>query len=578
MEKNMAVLMRHKSNIYGLVNDLTKLTNDIATEVTRASTVEGSLSSLSTTDKTTLVAAINEVLALLQSQASSLADDLAAEVARATAAETQIASDLSAEIARATGAEGVLTTNLAAEVTRATTAEGVLTTNLAAEVTRATGAEGVISSELAGEIARATTAEGVLTTNLAAEVTRATAAEGVLTTGLATEVTNRIAGDIALDSRLDIIEAGLVSGVFWKQSFDTLEDLETALTDIEGTVESGWAYYVKSDNDGYVVVPENDGDYVPDSWFVKSLIKFADYTEVSGIVATERARALAAEGQLNIDLSSEITRATNAETAVQNSISAEVTRATTAESVLDGKIATEKSRAEAAEVVLQGNIDTEVTRAIAAEATLTADLAAEVTRATTAESVLDGKIATEKSRAEAAEVVLQGNIDTEVTRAIAAEATLTADLAAEVTRATTAESVLDGKIATEKSRAEAAEALKLAIASNLSDLANIATARTNIDVYSKAETNEGIRLGGAIFVTETVSVSSDKIVLTNEPKNGIVFNFATVRHVDANFVSYDIPVSVTATAGGKEFLLSADASGQFDGKSVIVQYAYVPTV
>jgi hypothetical protein len=70
MEKNMAVLMRHKSNIYGLVNDLTKLTNDIATEVTRASTVEGSLSSLSTTDKTTLVAAINEVLALLQSQAS----------------------------------------------------------------------------------------------------------------------------------------------------------------------------------------------------------------------------------------------------------------------------------------------------------------------------------------------------------------------------------------------------------------------------------------------------------------------------------------------------------------------------
>ena len=374
----MAVLMRHKSNIYGLVNDLTKLTNDIATEVTRASTVEGSLSSLSTTDKTNLVTAINEVLSLLQAQASSLADDLAAESARAIAAE------------------------------------------------------------------------------------------GVLTTNLSTEVSDRIAGDIAIDSRLDVIEAGLVAGVFWKASFDTIEDLENAIDGIEGTVEAGWAYYVKSDNDGYVVVPETDGDYQPASWTTKSLIKFADYTEVSGLVSTERARALAAEGQLNIDLSSEITRATNAETALQNSISAEVTRATTAESVLDGKIATEKSRA------------------------------------------------------------------------------------------------------------EAAEALKLAIASNLSDLANIATARTNIDVYSKAETNEGIRLGGAIFVTETVSVSSDKIVLTNEPKNGIVFNFATVRHVDANFVSYDIPVSVTATAGGKEFLLSADASGQFDGKSVIVQYAYVP--
>ena len=58
----------------------------------------------------------------------------------------------------------------------------------------------------------------------------------------------------------------------------------------------------------------------------------------------------------------------------------------------------------------------------------------------------------------------------------------------------------------------------------------------------------------------------------------MIFNFGTVRHVDSNFVSYDIPVTVTATAGGKEFLLSADASGQFDAKSVIVQYAYVPAV
>ena len=518
----MAVLMRHKSNIYGLVNDLTTLTNNIAAEVTRATGVEGSLTSLSTTDKTTLVAAINEVLALLQSQSSSLADDLADEVARATAAETQIASDLSAEVARAIAAEGVLTTDLAAEVTRATAAEGVLTTNLTAEVTRATAAEGQLSTDLSAEVTRATAAEGVLTTNLAAEVTRATAAEGVLTTNLATETSDRIAGDIAIDSRLDIIEAGLIAGVFWKASFDTLADLELAIDGIESAVEAGWAYYVKADNDGYVVVPETDGDYAPASWTTKSLIKFADYTEVSGLVSTERARALAAEGQLNIDLASEITRATNAETALQGAIDAEVTRATGAESTL------------------QFNINLETTRATQIENQISSDLSAEVTRAT------------------------------------AAETQISSDLSAEVTRATGAEGVLTTNLAAEVSRATAAEATKLAIASNLSDLADVAVARTNIDVYSKAETDDKIRLGGAIFVTETVSVASDKIVLTNAPKNGIVFNFATVRHVDANFVSYDIPVSVTATAGGKEFLLSADASGQFDGKSVIVQYAYVP--
>ena len=84
--------------------------------------------------------------------------------------------------------------------------------------------------------------------------------------------------------------------------------------------------------------------------------------------------------------------------------------------------------------------------------------------------------------------------------------------------------------------------------------------------------------GGAIFKTEVVSVINDKITLTNEPKNGVIFNFGTVRHVDASFVSYDIPVTVTATPGNKEFLLSPDSSGQFDGKSVTVQYAYVPII
>ena len=446
----MAVLQRNKSNIYGLVTDLNSLQSQISSEVTRATGVEGSLASLTTTEKSTLVAAINELKSALGSQSGDLAAQLAQEILDRIAADNVIAGDLADEITRALAAEGVLDGKISTETTRATTAEGVLTTNLAAEVTRATGAE------------------------------------GTLTTNLSTETTNRIAGDNALDIRLDVIEAGLMAGVFWKASFDTVVDMEAALTAVEGTIEAGWAYYVKETNDGYVVVDENDGDYVPTSWTAKSLIKFADYTEVSGLVSTERTRALAAEG------------------------------------------------------------------------VLTTDLAAEVTRATGAEGVLTT------------------NLSAEVTRATAAEGTLTTNLAAEVTRATGAESVLDGKITTEKSRAEAAEALKLAIASNLSDLADVATARTNLDVYSKAESDEAVRLGGAIFVTETVSVTADKITLTNSPKNGIVFNFATVRHIDANFVSYDIPVTVTATAGGKEFLLSADASGQFDGKSVIVQYAYIP--
>ena len=492
----MAVLMRHKSNIYGLVNDLTVLTNNIAAEVTRATGVEGSLTSLSTKDKTTLVAAINEVLSLVQS--SSTADDLAAEITRATAAESKLTTDLSAEVARATAAESKLTTDLSAEVTRATAAEGQLTNDLSAEVTRAT------------------TAEGILTTNLATEVTRATAAEGVLTTNLATETADRIAGDIAIDSRLDIIEAGLVAGVFWKASFDTLAELEAAIDSIEEEVEAGWAYYVKGDNDGYVVVPEVDGDFKPETWSTKSLIKFADYTEVSGLVSTERARALAAEGQLNIDLASEITRATNAETKLQTDLAAEVTRAT------------------GVETQLQTDLTAEITRATNAETKLQTDLTAEVTRATGIESGIQAELDATQSGA-----------------GLNADGSYTADSSTNY-------------IASARSLKDADIKLDIAI----KELDNT--------TYSKDETDAAIRLGGAIFITENVTVTADKITLSYEPKNGLIFNFATVRHVDANFVSYDIPVTITATPGNKEFLLSADASGQFDGKSVIVQYAYIP--
>jgi hypothetical protein len=352
----MAVLQRHKSNIYGLVTDLTNLQNNIDAEVLRATGVEGTLTNLTTTDKTNLVNAINEVKGLAGTGTQAVQDALDAEVLRATGVEGTLRTDLDAEILRATGAES------------------------------------------------------------------------------------------DLDSRLDVIEAGLVSGIFWKASFDTLAELETALSANESTIESGWAYYVKADNDGYVVVGENDGDYIPTSWTTKSLIKFADYTETAGLINTE------------------------------------------------------KLRAEAAELALQTEIN-----------------------------------------------------DTQNGAGLETNGSYLAD-------------ALTNYLSSATSLKDADKKLDAAIKA-LDD-----------DTYSKSETDNLIAGGGAEFVTETLTVIADKITLSYAPKNGMIFNFGTVRHVDSNFVSYDIPVTVTATAGGKEFLLSADASGQFDSKSVIVQYAYIPVV
>ncbi|MBX9935320.1 MAG: hypothetical protein K2Y10_01875 [Burkholderiaceae bacterium] len=87
---------------------------------------------------------------------------------------------------------------------------------------------------------------------------------------------------------------------------------------------------------------------------------------------------------------------------------------------------------------------------------------------------------------------------------------------------------------------------------------------------------EATRTGGSVFKTESVMVTADKIVLAEPPKDGTVLNFATVRHIDGNGIAYDIPVAKDgADATGKTFILAPDTTGDFDGKSVLVQYPYV---
>lgn len=237
----MAILMRSKTTVSGLTTDLTNLTNSIAAEVTRATTVEGSLASLTTADKTDLVTAINSEVTRAGAAEGVLTTNLAAEVTRATAAEA-------AEAARAAGVEGALASLTTAvktdlvsainsEVARAGTAEAALGVridhvlsntdpvaldSLAEIVTAFQAADsslnGAITSlaasagtGLTDEVARATAAEGVLTTNLAAEVTRATGVEGTLaslTTAVKTDLVSAINSEAA---RAIAVEGALAS-------------------------------------------------------------------------------------------------------------------------------------------------------------------------------------------------------------------------------------------------------------------------------------------------------------------------------------------------------------------------------
>ena len=89
-------------------------------------------------------------------------------------------------------------------------------------------------------------------------------------------------------------------------------------------------------------------------------------------------------------------------------------------------LATESARAGAAELVLTNDLSAEVSRAGAAELVLTNDLSAEVSRAGAAELVLTNDLSAEVSRAGAAELVLTNDLSAEVSRAGAAEDALTA--------------------------------------------------------------------------------------------------------------------------------------------------------
>ena len=552
----MAVLIRHKSTIYGLETDLANLNNSIVSEANRATAAEGVLTS-----------------------------NLAAEVTRATAAEGVLTSDLASEVARAISAEGVLTSNLSAEVTRASnaeaalqsalnseastraTADSTLTANLASEVTRATAAEEALQNSVAAEVARASAAEGVLTSNLAAEAARATGAEGVLRAGLAnlSGVTDAATArtNINVYSTQEVMDAITTAGLNLGTNY-SVADLAARNAMAAGSLSVGDNIFVTDDGDSkwaiYKVTVITNG-----AGSTSSYEKIMDQDIYLNAIS---ASAIKTSYESNAD--------TNAFT---NEAKARVDRVGASGTVLQTSASTvfaAINELHGLSVTANSDLNAEVARATAAEGVLQSNIAAEATARTNADTILTNNLASEASRANAAEGVLQNNITAEATARANADTVLTSNLAAEVARATAAEGVLTSDLASEAARATAAEGVLTAGLSNLSGVTDAATARTNISVYSVAQTDAAIAAGGAVFVTESLTVTADSITLGHVPKNGMIFNFATVRHTDANFVSYDIPVSVGATAS--VYRLSPNSAGQFDGKSVVVQYAYVPSV
>ena len=174
----------------------------IAAEVARATAAESALQD-----------EIDTVNTNIQNEIDTVNTSIQDEVTRATNKEQELSDAISTESTRATSAETELRSEIAssvlAEQTRATSAETALRSEIEssvlAEQTRAISAETALqtainntNTSLTAEESRAKGVEQTLSGNIQSEITRATNKENALESAISAETAARIAGDDAL--------------------------------------------------------------------------------------------------------------------------------------------------------------------------------------------------------------------------------------------------------------------------------------------------------------------------------------------------------------------------------------------
>jgi len=615
-------------------------------------------------------AAIDAKLALEQ-EAEARKADIQVETDRAVAAETLLQTNIDKEITDRTNAIDSLNTTLSAaieaETARAISVETVNTDKISilngssdivgsvdskilVETNRAVAEEKRIENDLMEEIilrtdgvalqtytddaiaiekARAEAAEAANTVAInneintrVAEVSRvdvridelittANDYKTVAETALMTEANTRSTADTALSDRLNAIESSMVGGVAWKGSVDVLsnpEEGQTALDNLdESTLVSGEAFYVINEKDVYVVLDGTDGDYKPESFTDHSFLKIADFSELSGLVSSEKARAVAAETTLQASIETEITNRMVEISRLEGLIDSETNRALAAEQVNADNIAQTnidyvnaddavRNEFAAADTALQNTIDTELSSVYSKiESTsdsLNTSLQVETERAIAAETanktsidILNGdesvagsvaaSVKIETDRALAAELVNANTIAQEVSDRIA-------DVDAEEARALAAEAVINDNINkevenriadvdAEEARAKAAEdAINTTldiITADKTVVGSVANAQYEAQVYAdkwipmmKLEGMDGSLTVSGDDVTITYVPMTDGIiygeVIVYDPNNGDAIA-VNVKSVSSNIITLD-----TVTAG------------EFDGYSCKVQYLF----
>lgn len=163
-----------EGDIDTLESTVGNLANDLTAEISRATAAEASLRSDLTAAETAISAVEGDITTIqgnittLSGNISSLAGDLATEVSRATGAEAALQGSLQAAVTRIDSLEPAVSANTAAIATlnAAASVSGSVAHAVSVEESRAIGRENAIAADLATEHSRATAAEAALSTRL----------------------------------------------------------------------------------------------------------------------------------------------------------------------------------------------------------------------------------------------------------------------------------------------------------------------------------------------------------------------------------------------------------------------------
>ena len=501
---------------------------------------------------------LHQLSGAVESIASSTEGAIAAEVARATAAENSISGDVTTlsastiseidrvddritnEVARATESENSISGNVTTLSATVATLSANTDTKINNEIQRAVNRENeleaaitkasvssldkTITIETASTIGTdlsvnidgvtiAKNANGVLSTKLSVQKLTTPSAANVKEEYALVDNNGTYLGDtikVYKDASLQSVELVNVGGKEYRRFTYILADGTTSTVDLdvseflsENEFKDGLTV---NDSKVYVLIDPTSETFLTVS---SNGVKLSGVQNaINNAVNEEKQRAMSAETQLQTNINTERTERQNADTLLNNAITAETAARQSADSTLQNNINDEQSRATARENELNNAITAETAARQSADTVINNAISAETSARQSADNTLDGKITTEKDRAMAAENEIRGLISDETLARQNAVSTLTNSLNQEITRAQGVEAQIQNSLSNEVTRAQNAETqLQNAITAE-------ATSRANADTQLQtAITNEIANRQTAIeSLTEAYTEADNNII------------------------------------------------------------------